>query len=124
ALTVLKKEKADAIRLVDQVKKRMEELKPNLDNRVQISFVNDISFFIRNRLGILSGNLFVGLALVLIVLAMILPLRVAFLVSLGIPFSFFGTIFLFDTWDLSLNLISMMGLIIVVGMLVDDAIVV
>ncbi len=123
-LTVLKKAKADAIQLVDDLQKRIEELRPTLGAGLEVSFVNDFSSFIRRRISVLSGNLFVGLGLVLLILGALLQIRVAVLVSLGIPFSFLGTLFLFYNFDNSLNLVSLIGLIIVSGMLVDDAIVV
>lgn len=124
-LVVKKKEKADAIDLVDGLKVKMAELQTNEKLKgISVDYINDSSFYIRNRLNILSGNLIVGLALVLIVLSLFLPFRVAILVSMGIPFSFLGTIWIFQYFGLSLNLLTVMGLIIVVGMLVDDAIVI
>lgn len=123
-LTVLKKEKADAINVVDDVKRRVSEVQQSLGKPVKISFINDLSEYIRRRISILTGNLGIGLALVLIILSLILPFRVAMLVSLGIPFSFLGTMIIFNNWDYSINLISLLGLIIVSGMLVDDAVVV
>ncbi len=124
SLTILKKEKGDAIRVVESIRARMDELKPTLDPRVKVTFINDFSQIIKRRISILSGNLILGLVLVLGLLALILPFRVAILVSLGIPFSFLGTMILFQQWGNSINLISLLGLIIVSGMLVDDAIVV
>ena len=62
--------------------------------------------------------------MVLVVLAFVLPIRVAAITAFGIPFSFLGALGYFYFTDVSINLISMIGLIIVVGMLVDDAVVV
>jgi len=123
-LTILKKETADAVELVDLVKERVEEFKPTLRKDAEIHYLNDFSYFVKRRLGVLSNNLLVGLSLVLLVLSLILPFRVAMMVSLGIPFSFLGAMIIFQMFDLSINLISMMGLIIVSGMLIDDAVVV
>jgi len=124
SLTILKKEKGDAIRVVKAIRERLKELGPKIDPRVRITFINDFSLIIERRISVLSGNLLLGLVLVLGLLALILPFRVAVLVSLGIPFSFLGTMILFNQWGYSVNLISLLGLIIVSGMLVDDAIVV
>ncbi len=123
-LTVIKKEKADAIRAVDRVRQVIETAKPQLAQGVEIDFINDTSYFVRRRLSVLSSNLMVGLMLVLIVLSAFMPWRVAMVTAIGIPFSFLGAIAIFHFGDVSLNLISMMGLIIVAGMLVDDAVVV
>ncbi len=123
-LTVLKKERGDAVRLVDKVKEEVDEYKKTLDSRMEISYVNDLSNFIRRRLGVLTNNLIIGLGLVLLFLSFFLPFRVAAVTAIGIPFAFFATLFYFYTEGAGLNLITMMGLIIVIGMLVDDAVVV
>ncbi len=125
SLTVLKKERADAIKVVDVVKAHMAKERDRLGKLgVEYTLVNDMSEYIDRRIGILSGNLMVGLVLVLIVLTLILRFRMAMIVSLGIPFSFLGGMILFHYLGFSLNLISLLGFIIVSGMLVDDAIVV
>lgn len=124
-LTVIKKEKADAITVVDDVKKVVEEFK-KIPAVISYStdFVDDISIFIRNRLSVLSSNMILGIFLVCLSLVFFLPFKVSLIVSIGVVISFFGTIAFFDYMDYSLNLISLIGIIIVSGMLVDDAIVV
>lgn len=124
SITVLKKEKADVVDLVDNVKKKIEDLKPKFSPGVSVDFLNDASFYVRRRISVLSSNMLIGLALVLVVLSLVLPLRVALVTAFGIPFAFLGTIGIFYMADISINLVSMMGLIIVLGMLVDDAVVV
>ncbi len=124
SLVVLKKEEADAITLVDQVKEAVEAYRLDAGSGLGIAYINDFSFFIRRRIGVLGGNLIVGLILVLLVLSLSLPFRAAFITSFGIPFSFLGTILVFYFAGVSVNLLSLLGLIIVVGMLVDDAVVV
>ena len=124
SVTVLKKEKADVLDLVENVKSKMEQLRPRIDPKIEYSFINDSSTYVQRRISVLSNNLLVGLVLVLIVLSFILPWRVAAITAFGIPFSFLGAMSVFYLMDISFNLISMMGLIIVVGMLVDDAVVV
>lgn len=124
-LVVKKKEKGDAITLVDQLRVLVKDLeKQERFKDVKFGFLNDTSFYIRNRLSILSSNLLFGLFLVLVVLSLFLPFRIAIMVSMGIPISFLGTLWVFGIYDYSLNLLSVMGLIIVVGMLVDDAVVI
>ena len=124
SLTVLKKERGDAIQVVRGVKARMAELSELIGPQVQVSFINDFSQFVERRINILSGNLLVGLVLVFVLLAVILQFEVAIIVSLGIPFAFLGAMAVFYNLGNSLNLISLIGFIIVSGMLVDDAIVV
>ena len=123
-LVIFKKDRADAIDLVDMVKQTIEDNKKNLVDGVEVHFVNDLSYYIRRRLNVLSSNMMIGLVLVLVILSLILPGRVALVTSIGIPFSFLATMIYFTQTGVSLNLLVMMGLIIVVGMLVDDAVVV
>lgn len=123
-LTILKDERADAIDLVDSVTAKINELKPSLDSRVTLTLVNDASEYIRRRLGILLGNFWIGLAMVLFLLPMFLPVRFAMVVAAGEPFAFLGAILAFYGADTSLNMVSLIGLILVSGILVDDGIVV
>lgn len=124
SIVVAKNEKADAIRVVDEVRRTVGEFKEKklLDN-VGFTFIDDMSEFIRKRLSVLSGNMAVGLLLVTLFLPFFLPVRVSLVVSAGIMISFFGTMFFFYAFGYSLNLLSLLGFIIVSGMLVDDAIV-
>lgn len=127
-LRILQKEKADAIDLVDAIKAKVEEVKKSGDERwnqnINVGYIDDYSYFIKRRLSVLQGNLAQGLILVLLIVGMLMPWRTALLTAGGIPFAFLGTIIVFYYMGVSLNLISVMGLIIVCGMLVDDAIVV
>ncbi len=124
-LVVMKKENADAIQMIDEIKAKIENgLNPERIKNVEFEFVNDLSLLIRRRLGVLSNNLLVGLVLVVLVLSLFLPFSVSLVTAVGIPFSFLGTMTYFHLNNISLNLITMMGLIIVLGMLVDDAVVV
>lgn len=123
-LTIVKKEQADALKTVKAVREAMERVKKNLAPGVETAFINDFTFYLKNRLSTLSGNMIMGIALVCIVLALFLPFRVALVVAVGIPFSMFLAIMTIQYFGYSLNLISLIGLIIVSGMLVDDTIIV
>ncbi|MDH5716696.1 MAG: efflux RND transporter permease subunit [Spirochaetia bacterium] len=123
-LTVLKNENGDAIDLVDSVFEKIEEFKKEGPQNLEISTMNDMSFFIKRRLTVLQGNILLGIIMVLISLFFFLGWRVSIMVAIGIPFSFAATLMVMNYLGISINLISMFGLIIVSGMIVDDAIVV
>lgn len=91
---------------------------------VGISVWNDQSTILDARLDLLMSNIGVGLVLVLIVLALFLRPSLAFLVALGIPVSFAGGIWLMPELGISINMISAFAFILVLGIVVDDAIVV
>lgn len=123
-LVILKKEMADALVLMDSVKKRLDELRPKLPTGVNIDFARDMTVYLTTRLSVLETNVYQGLILVLIILGLFLPFRVALVVSMGIPFAMFCVFTTLYLQGYSINLLSLMGFIIVIGMLVDDAIVI
>ncbi|MBK9294213.1 MAG: efflux RND transporter permease subunit [Oligoflexia bacterium] len=122
--TVIKKENADALKTMAKVREKMAALKKTLPPGVDYTFVNDFTFYLKERLGTLSGNMAIGIVLVCLILALFLPFRVALVVAIGIPFSMLSAICVIQYLGFSLNLVSLIGLIIVSGMLVDDTIVV
>lgn len=124
SLIISKKERADALKVVNAVTERMSQLKERLPKEVEYRFINDFTEYLRNRLGTLSGNMLMGIFLVMLILALFFPWRVAAVVAIGIPFSMLAAIAILYKLGFSINLISLIGLIIVSGMLVDDAIVV
>lgn len=123
-LTIIKKENADALKTVEAVRKKMDQLSKKFPKDVEYYFINDFTFYLKSRLSTLSGNMVLGIVLVCLILALFLPFRVAIVVALGIPISMLSGIMLIQHLGFSLNLVSLIGLIIVSGMLVDDAIVV
>jgi|GEM_PF-359075 len=124
-LTVLKKEKGDAIDLVDEVLSMIHQLKQTKGaEKIEFTTMNDLSYFIRRRLSVLIGNVSVGILLVAISLYLFLGWRVAIMVAIGIPISFAATFLFMKLFGVSINLLSLFGLIIVSGMIVDDAIVI
>ena len=123
-LIVIKKLSGDAITVVDIVKEVCEEFKENCTDPLNIAYVNDYSFYARRRLNVLKNNGWVGLLLVIGSLLIFLQKRVAFMTVLGIPIAFFMTFIIMGSMGITINLISMFGLIIVLGMIVDDGIIV
>ncbi len=124
ALTIIKREKADAINVVDESKKVVKEFIEGSEGKIEYAFVNDLSKYIRRRLGVLTSNAMSGLLLVTASLFVFLGWRMALMTALGIPISIAMTFIAMSYFGMTLNLISMMGLIIVVGILVDDAIII
>lgn len=84
----------------------------------------DMSEFYEGRMNLLYRNAALGLVLVLLVLGLFLEIRLAFWVTMGIPISFVGSLVFLGTTDVSINMLSLFAFIVVLGMVVDDAIVV
>jgi len=90
----------------------------------ELAITTDLARFIVGRLDLLTRNALAGGVLVLLVLVLLLNLRVAFWTAIGLGVSLLGTLAAMSLLGYTLNLLTMFGLIIVVGLLVDDAIVV
>lgn len=106
------------------VKKYIEETSSQLPEGVELTVWNDGSTLLEDRLDTLLKSGRQGFLMVLILLALFLRPRLAFWVSLGVPVAFLGAFFLTNTVGLSIDVISLFGFILVLGILVDDAIVV
>ena len=91
---------------------------------IGVSVYEDTSVLYRDRISMLVWNGINGLILVFIVLVLFLRLRLALWVAVGIPVSFLGAFWLMPYTDASLNMISLFAFILVLGIVVDDAIVV
>lgn len=91
---------------------------------VELTPFGDVSFYLKDRLNMMLENGGLGLLLVFSVLALFLRPSLAFFVALGIPVSFLGTLFVAPWLGVSINLVTLFGFIMVLGIVVDDAIVV
>ncbi len=109
---------AEAVRAYAERKSR--ELPPGME----LSILTDDARGLRERIDTVSSNAYSGFALVLIVLALFLRFRIAVWVAAGIPIAILGALSLFPQFDITISSITMMAFILVVGIIVDDAIVV
>ncbi len=91
---------------------------------LQTTIVNDRADVLEQRKALLIENGLIGIVLVLILLSLFLNFRVAFWVAAGLPVSFFGMFILATYFGATINVISLFGMIVVVGILVDDGIVI
>ncbi|KMY66827.1 acriflavin resistance protein [Desulfocarbo indianensis] len=114
----------NALDVAAKVKDFMEKVRPNLPKGINVDYFADRSEILRSRLDLLLRNMAMGLALVVIVLGLFLDLRLAFWVTLGIPISFAFGLWVLPPVDVSINMISLFAFILVLGIVVDDAIVV
>jgi multidrug efflux pump subunit AcrB len=110
--------------LVVAVKGYLGEMASRLPDNLTLSVWRDGAVYLRDRLDILLRNGRTGFVLVFLVLALFLRLRLAFWVSVGVPISILGTLFMFGPLGISIDVISLFAFILVLGLLVDDAIVV
>ena len=112
-----------ALTISDTVHEYVNNAHENFPEGVTLHTWDDDSVSLRGRISTLFWNLLQGSILVFILLGIFLRLSLAFWVVLGIPISFAGGLMLMPTLDVSANIMSLFGFIIVLGIVVDDAIV-
>ncbi|MBW5289039.1 MAG: Acriflavin resistance protein [Candidatus Ruthia sp. Apha_13_S6] len=123
-LRIRKQEHADVITTVDLVKDKVLDLKAKYPTSLQVFYSSDESKHVRNRLNIVTNNGLIGLFLVLVILGLFLSLKTAFWVSISLPVSLLGTVALLGATGETINLVSLAAMILVLGIVVDDSIVV
>ncbi|MCJ8271546.1 MAG: efflux RND transporter permease subunit, partial [Psychrosphaera sp.] len=96
----------------------------NLPKSVSIETIIDGTVYLDQRLSMMETNLFQGAILVLLMLTLFLSFRLAFWVVIGLPFCFLGAVLIMPFFGVTFNIISLFAFIMVLGLVVDDAIVV
>ncbi|MBW2232130.1 MAG: efflux RND transporter permease subunit [Deltaproteobacteria bacterium] len=110
--------------LARRVREYVNEASPGLPEGLHLTTWQDDSEYFRQRLRTLVRSGALGFLLVIALLAIFMRLRLAFWVALGVPISIAGALFLMPVLDLSINIVSLFSFILVLGILVDDGIVV
>lgn len=112
-----------AIDIAEKVKDYIDSQQNNLPQGYSLSYWDDDSVVVKNRLATLTTSAIQGSILVLILLTMFLRPSIAFWVFIGVPVSFMGALIMMPVFDVSINIMSLFGFILVLGIVVDDAIV-
>lgn len=124
-LAVTKKSRVNTLELVERVSAYLAEKNRTLkDAGLKLSLVDDQTIPTRQSIGIMQTNALQGLVLVLLLAWLFLGSRMAILTSLGIPFALAGTFWILSLAGHSVNMTVLLGVIIALGMLVDDAVVI
>lgn len=121
---VEKQKNVDIVDTVDRVRELAEGYRSELPEGMDVTLAFDRSNWVKSRLGTMLKSGTLGLVLVVILLGLFLESRAAFIAALGIPVSFLGAVILMKTTGTTFNTLSMFGLIMMLGMVVDDAIIV
>jgi len=123
-LTILKTEEADAINLSKKIRSLVDDYKKLLPEGLTIRFYSDTSKYIFNRINTMENSALLGLILVTILLVLFMNWRISLMTALGIPVSMCGAMILLWATGNTINLLTMFGMIMALGMIVDDSIVV
>lgn len=113
----------DMITITDMVKSYVADFNERED-LLEATVVRDGSITLKQRINLLTENGLLGFALVIVLLAMFLHWRIAFWVALAIPICFGGMFIFANYLDVTINVVSLFGMIVVIGILVDDGIVI
>ncbi len=114
----------NALEIADAVSEYVALAAPSMPEGIEITTWRDDARYLRGRLQTLLDSGWKGLVLVFLVLTLFLRFRLSFWVTLGIPMSFLGTLMVMLLLGVSINVLSLFAFIIVLGIVVDDAIVV
>ncbi len=123
-LRVFKDTTSDSIDLSEKLKATIESFKTELPQPIELKILADGPYFIKNQLNVLLNNGIIGSVIVLVILLLFLNARTSLWTFLGVPIAYLGTFILLQSMGMSIDLISMIGLLLVLGILVDDAIIV
>jgi len=123
-VTVTREGTQNAVKIAELVKGYVEGVKGKLPDGVEIMYWNDRSKIVKGRIDLMVNSGIQSFCLVFLVLLLFLRLDVAFWVSLGIPVAFLGAFALMPFLGVTINSSSLFGFIMVLGVVVDDAIVV
>jgi len=123
-LKVRKSENADIIHTVEQVREKVYELEQYYPSELNLIIADDQSTGVANRLKIVTNNAILGLIFIMIVLGCFLSLKTAFWVAISIPVALLGTVAFLGFAGETINLISLTAMILVLGIVVDDSIII
>ena len=123
-LTVTKTADASTIDISEKIKILSDELNKQLPASINVGYHTDMSVYVKTRLNVVKSSGLIGLMLVLLSLYLLLNFNVALITAFGIPVSFLFAVILLFSFDFTINMVSLFAFLIVLGMIVDDAIIV
>ncbi|MCS6172984.1 efflux RND transporter permease subunit [Shewanella baltica] len=116
----------NALDIAAQVKQYVEDRRATLPANAQLDTWGDMTHYLKGRLNMMMSNMFYGALLVFIILALFLDLKLAFWVMMGLPVCFLGTMLIMplEPFSMTINMLTLFAFILVLGIVVDDAIVI
>ncbi|MFA0039973.1 efflux RND transporter permease subunit [Vibrio sp. 10N.261.52.A1] len=124
ALLVSTSQTDNLLKVSEAISETLDAQRAILPSDIELNTMADMAPYIEEQLFRLSENAWQGLLIVLILLGIFLEIRLAFWVAMGIPIAFTGTLAAMQWFNYSINDITLFGFILVLGVLVDDAVVV
>jgi multidrug efflux pump subunit AcrB len=122
-LRIYKDKYGDSIKIVENIKELLAKTEQN-NSDISLSISRDNSSPIQERIKTILANIVLGLILVGLAMYVLISPRLSFVIILGIPFSFIISLLFIELMGYSLNMVSMMAMLIALGIVVDDAIII
>ncbi len=114
----------DSLRVLAATRRIIDDERAAAPPGVELTLTEDVTSTVQDRLDMLFTNGWQGFLLVLIAMAVFFSIRMSFWVAMGLPVSFLGALFLMSQFGLTINMLSMVALLLALGLLMDDAIVI
>lgn len=123
SLAIKQLDTSNAMKISEDIKKLIQKVQPKQPN-IDISVSDDNSDRIKERLDIVGSNILIGIIAIVLLIWILINARMSFIIFIGIPTSFVIAALYMYLFGYSINLISLVGVLIAIGIVVDDAIVV
>jgi hydrophobe/amphiphile efflux-1 (HAE1) family protein len=124
-LGIVKQSEANALEVAERVKEELARITPNVPAGVEVSIAYDSSTFVRRAVNEVGETIFIAFALVLLIMLMFLRnFRATLIPLIAVPVSLIGTFLILSLMDYSINILTLLAMVLAVGVVVDDAIVV
>ncbi len=123
-LEISKNYNQDALKVRDAIQSLLEKERQMAPDGLSLTVTQDVSINIKERLRLLASNGLQGLILVFLVMWAFFNIRFSFWVAMGLPVSFLGSIFVMYWLGYSINMMTLVGLIVAIGLLMDDSLVI
>jgi len=123
AIRVLSVGEQNALAVSEAVRRFVAEKQDQLPAGISVDWWADISYYLKGRMEMMGKNLVAGAILVFLILTLFLRLKLAFWVMVGLLVAFLGALWMLPAVGVTINLISLFGFLVVLGIVVDDAIV-
>ncbi len=118
------REQENSIEIAEAVRNYVDERKLTLPDSVQLAYFGDSTYYLSDRINMMVKNMIMGAVIVFLLLGLFLRLKIAAWVLVGLPVAFLGAFIALPHLDITINIVSLFGFIVVIGIVVDDAIII
>ncbi|MBY8978021.1 efflux RND transporter permease subunit [Rhodobacteraceae bacterium NNCM2] len=123
-IQIMKATDGDSIKIFEQVEKILEAERAAYAEPFKITVINNLTDILEERLTLIVNNIATGLVLVFAVMWLFFNLKESLWISAALPVSFLGGLFLMNTFGITINMMTLVALLMAVGLIMDDSIVI